>query len=127
MDSNFQFNAHIPLNGQITNRVISVIVSEGQSTRNLEISTGPDNFIKINGLSSNFKISGVEGGFEGKTITLYNSTSYNMTIANNCNLCQNSDRILTLTGNDLVSNGTGSVTMQYDGVSNVWIIISAKL
>jgi len=117
-------NTTIDINGDIATRMAIYNASNGTSNN---ISIPSNSFIKITGPSSSFTITGISGGYDGKIVTLYNSTSQNMTISNSSGSSSSANRILTLTGSNLVTSGTGSVTMQYDSVSSRWIVIASTL
>ena len=120
MDQQLQPNFSLPVNMVHVNS--SVLISN--LPQNFVV--GADNFIKIAGINAPFVLSGITEGTESKLITVYNSTSQNMTIINNCSDCAPSQRILTLAGNNITYSGIGSVTFQYDAKSHIWILVSAK-
>jgi hypothetical protein len=93
------------------------------STNNLDISG--KSYVKLNnGSSSNFTITGIVAGTDGQIIVVQNSGSGNMTIRNSNNSSSASNRIITGSGSDFVTSGTGSVTMIYDGDQSRWVVIS---
>jgi hypothetical protein len=97
-------------------------------TNNNNIDIGSSSFIRISSPTAAFTINGfVPTTYtDGQVITLYNATSQNMTIANNGSGA-NASRILTLTGADIVTTGTGSVTMIYSSTDSKWIVTAYAL
>jgi len=93
---------------------------------NPDCDMGSGSFIKIIGPTAGFSISGIAGGYDGKIITIYNSTANNMTILNDATSIE-ANRILTLTGIDLYTTAAGSMTFQYDAEAARWILISYQL
>ncbi|MDR3705743.1 MAG: hypothetical protein P4L28_07560 [Paludibacteraceae bacterium] len=93
---------------------------------NADCDMGTSSFVKIIGTTAGFSISGVAGGYDGRIITLYNSTANNMTILNDATSIE-ANRILTLTGIDLYTTAAGTITLQYDAESARWIIIASQL
>ena len=115
-----------------TNWIHCSCTSTSMSTYTAVNGTNPDcdmgtsSFVKISGPSAGFSISGVAGGYDGKIVTLYNSTVHNMTILNDVT-STDANRILTLTGIDLYTTAAGSITLQYDAEISRWIIIASQL
>jgi hypothetical protein len=101
---------------------------------NIDILTSPIDDLNTNGYSflkitsstpGNFQITGIAGGTDGKTLIIYNSTGYNMTIKN-AGTAPVANQIYTLSDADLVTTGQGSVTLIYDGQDQKWIVTSFK-
>jgi hypothetical protein len=120
MDQPLQPNFSIPVN------MVHINSSTLITNFSQDFIVGCDNFVKIAGINAPFVLSGITEGTESKIITVYNSTSQNMTIINNCSDCPPSQRILTLAGNNITYSGIGSVTFQYDAKSHIWILVAAK-
>jgi len=88
-------------------------------------SMGSITYLKANNGSTNsFTISGVGAGTDGQMIIIQNSGSGNMTIQNLNTGSSAANRIVTGTGSDLTTSGTGNVTMIYDGTQGYWIVTS---
>ena len=90
--------------------------------------TGPTAAFSIGSLGVLNAFSPVAG--DGASVTLYNTTAFNMTIVNNN---ANSggfwleSGILTMTGANLVIPGPGSVTCLYDTTQSRWIVTSSSV
>jgi|GEM_PF-856403 len=99
-------------------------LSNGNNNHNLNV--GNTSFVKITGPSNNFTISGIAGGADGRTITLYNASTENMTIANDSNSSTAANRIYT-NGNTITTTGNGTVTLMYSSSDNRWIVTAYTL
>ena len=80
-------------------------------------------FARITGPSAVFNITGIRGGADGKVAILYNTTAYAMTITNNATSTA-ANRILTNTGSDVATTGTGIVSLIYSVTDSRWILLS---
>lgn len=86
-----------------------------------------NSFIKITGPTAAFTVHGLAGGSDGKIIHIYNATGQNMTIANASATEVNiANRILTLTGANENTTGTGIVTLIYDSAASRWIVLNVR-
>tara|TARA_R110001599_G_scaffold300531_1_gene505713 strand:+ start:67 stop:570 length:504 start_codon:yes stop_codon:yes gene_type:complete len=88
-------------------------------------------FVRITGPSGVFNITGItkpakagNNNPDGTIIILYNTTSQNMTITNNSGSSTAANRILTNTGSDVATTGTGVVTCIYSVTDSRWILLS---
>jgi len=75
------------------------------------------------GPSAVFNITGIRDGADGKIAILYNTTAYAMTITNNATSTA-ANRILTNTGSDVATTGTGIVSLIYSITDSRWILLS---
>jgi hypothetical protein len=89
---------------------------------NNNIIIGARSFVMINGPAGAFTITGISGGVDGKMVILYNNTGFNLTIADNSPLSLPQNRILTMSGANQSTVGTGNVTLIYDATAMVWVI-----
>ena len=80
-------------------------------------------FARITGPSAVFNITGIRDGADGKVAILYNTTAYAMTITNNATSTA-ANRILTNTGSDVATTGTGIVSLIYYITDSRWILLS---
>ena len=80
-------------------------------------------FARITGPSAGFNITGIRDGADGKIAILYNTTAYAMTITNNATSTA-ANRILTNTGSDVATTGTGIVSLIYSITDSRWILLS---
>jgi hypothetical protein len=116
-------DAALVVNGAVAVRRSNVAFANGANTN---MNVGDFGFIKITGPTGAFSVTGLTGGVDGRIVTLYNSTAQNMTITNDATSTA-ANRILTLTGANIVTVGTGSVTLQYDSHGSRWIVIASQL
>jgi len=114
-------DAALVVNGAVAVRRSNVAFATGV---NSNMNIGNFGFIKITGPGGAFSVTGLQGGVDGRIVTLYNSTTQNMTITNDATSVA-ANRILTLGFTATV--GTGSVTLQYDGQASRWIVIASQL
>ncbi len=75
-----------------------------------------------------FTITGLSGGKDGRIVTLYNTTTQNLTIANNSSSSTTlGNRIYTLTGADLTTPaGPNIIHLQWNANVSRWIIIGGQ-
>ena len=83
-------------------------------------------FIRVTGPTGAFSISGITkpDNPDGRVVILYNTTSQNMTITNDATSTA-ANRILTNTGSDVATTGTGIVSLIYSVTDARWILLTA--
>ncbi len=81
-------------------------------------------FVNFDSAPSDFTIYGIADGVDGKILRLYNSTTYNMTLANETGFNTAANRILTMSGGNISTVGDGVITLQYSGSEQRWIVVS---
>jgi trimeric autotransporter adhesin len=114
----------LDINADLAYRQKEVTIINGV---NNDVAPSVYSFIKINGPTAAFSISGFSGGIDGKILTVLNLTGQNMTIVNQTSSTSLAvNRINTLTGVDYVTVGNGSVTMQYSAADNRWMVIATR-
>ena len=116
-------NTTADIEGDLALRAGSFVASNGS---NNNINIGQRSFVRITGPAAVFSITGIAGGYDGKMVILYNTTAFAMTIANESANSNAGNRILTMTGVDEVTVGTGCVTLIYDVTGQRWIVTSLK-
>ena len=99
---------------------------------NNNIASPGKSFVRITGPTGVFNITGITAPIkspvtnpDGTVIILYNSTSQNMTITNDSSSSTAANRILTNTGSDVATTGTGVITCIYSVTDSRWIMISS--
>jgi hypothetical protein len=90
---------------------------------NSDVGLPKKSFARITGPSSAFSISGIRDGTDGKIAILYNTTAQHMTITNDATSTA-ANRIYTNTGSDVVTTGTGIVSLIYSVTDSRWILLS---
>lgn len=97
---------------------------------NAGVSFGATSFAKVaSGPGGAFTINGIvpESPSEGQTLTIYNATGFNMTIANDSGVDPTpANRIYTNTGSDISTTGNGVVSLIYDIDAARWIVTSIQ-
>lgn len=103
----------------------SALVIPNGSTNN-DLNPGSGNFIRLSGSSSNFDVTGIDGGVDGKILVIYNTGGGHMRLKNENAGSAAENRILTLKagGGDASTNAQGAITLAYDGTAQRWIVIS---
>ncbi len=69
-----------------------------------------------------FSITGIDGGVDGRILTLINTTAYEMTLVNESALSTDVNRILTSNAEDVVIGAKGAVTLQYSPSEQRWFV-----
>jgi len=112
----------------VTTKILRLSVAQfiGVNGVNNNLSLASASFIRINTPTANFSITGMAGGLDGRMLVLFNSTTYNMTIANNSGSSLLANRILTGTNADIVTVGQGAVTLIYSVNDFRWIVTSLQ-
>jgi hypothetical protein len=140
--TNFDSRAGINVDSMSINRFVTPFTA-------LTVANGTNNnlvipattFFRISAPTSTFSITGiltanaiynatptlVYSALDGQQVVLYNSTTYAMTIANQSASSDAPNRIITNTGADIVTTGSGAVTLIYSKADARWVVISAQL
>ncbi len=113
----------LDINGDLALRDTTITLVNGA---NNDVFIGGYSFIRIVGPTAAFTVSGLAGGVDGKVVILYNTTTQNMTIANDAT-STSANRIYTLSGANVITTGTGSITMIYSTPDTRWIVIATNL
>jgi hypothetical protein len=140
--TNFDSRAGINVDSMSINRLVTPFTA-------LTVANGANNnlvipattFFRISAPTAPFSITGiltasaiynatptlVYSALDGQQVVLYNSTAYAMTIANQSASSDAPNRIITNTGADIVTTGSGLVTLIYSKEDARWVVISAQL
>jgi hypothetical protein len=140
--TNFDSRAGINVDSMSINRVVTPFTA-------LTVANGANNnlvipattFFRISAPTAPFSITGILTGnaiynatptlvysaLDGQQVVLYNATTYAMTIANQSASSTEPNRIITNTGADIVTTGSGAVTLIYSKADARWVVISAQL
>jgi hypothetical protein len=126
---NIGVNTNTPLgtldiNGDMVMRNGALSLSNG-SNNDINTTTARYSYYIISGPSTVFDITGLNGGVDGRMITLYNSTAFLMNIKHDNPLSAAGNRINTGTGVDFVLSSYSSVTFRYSTASSFWHIVSS--
>lgn len=117
----FEQLAVVAANGDNDN--ISIVGSSGSGAI-------PDtrSFLRITGPTAAFAITGFANGEGGHILMVYSTVSQTLTIKNEAAASAAANRILTLTGGDVVlrPNAPNIASFIYDGVGERWILMSTN-
>ncbi|MFN8285372.1 MAG: interleukin-like EMT inducer domain-containing protein [Chitinophagales bacterium] len=112
------------ISGDLALRETGIVLSSG-ANNNVDLVTKKYSFYRITGPGAAFSITGLSGGADGRVVTLYNTTSFPMTIANQNGSSTAANQIKTLDGNDMVSvAANASVSLAYDVTDQRWLVTS---
>ncbi|MBL0308334.1 MAG: hypothetical protein IPP77_01120 [Bacteroidetes bacterium] len=79
---------------------------------------------KITSIGVPLYIFSIDGGVDGKILTLYNASGQLMTFKNQDGTATAANRIITGSGSDLAIPGSGaSITLQYNGADSRWVVV----
>ncbi len=81
------------------------------------------NFL-VSGPTTNFNITGLTGGVDGREIMIYNPTSSNMTMTNESSSSTAANRITT--NGTAATNNQGAISMIYNGSTSRWLIVGSQ-
>ena len=115
-------NSRLDVNGDLALREGTAIAVVAGS--NAVALTGENSHYRLTGAAGAFAVNTLTGGNDGQLLTLINAATQTMTINNN----NAANGILTGSGVNLVSNGTGnsSVTMIYNATLARWVVKSSS-
>lgn len=89
-------------------------------------STNVDKVVfRLTGRTSNYKITGIDGGIDGRHIVLFNVSTSNMSVNDESPNSLPQNRIITLASN-VATSGQGTGELVYDGSLNRWILIGFR-
>lgn len=92
---------------------------------NAGISLGAHSYVKLSGPTAAFGIVGIDGGYDGRIVTLQKVDGFTCTVKNDSGVEPTAaNRIYTGTGADVTfTNNPGIVSLIYDGATSRWVII----
>lgn len=103
----------------------SLTLSNGLNS-NISIAANAQSNLRITGPSAGFSVGGFINPRDGQHIWLFNSTAQNMTIVNEDGSSTAANRILTLTGADVVQSGVSCAHLMYSTADSRWILVAAQ-
>ncbi len=116
----------LDINGDIALRTTDLTISNTY-TYALDVNTIKQSSYKLKGsaLLGNFILAGITQGVDGRIINLTNRINSSMEIYNEDQTAAANNRIQTGTGGTLAIYPNGTVTLQYDGEVNKWLLKGA--
>ncbi len=116
-------NTMLDVNGDVAFRELNYTTALSATNDNLAFNTGNKSaFVRIGTQSSNFKISGISGGYNGKIMMIYNASGKTMTIRHEGTGSTAANRIVNSTTDSLVFGDKGVVTLVYSATDSRWIV-----
>ena len=92
-----------------------------------DVTLSKGTFVRITGPTAAFTFTGIVKGVDGEIRVLFNSTAQNMTIANESASSTAENRVITNTGADITTTGTGVVVLLYSVNDSRWVVVSSQL
>lgn len=114
----------LDVKGDVSTAQNSITMVNGN---NNNVNVGTYSFIRITGPTDVFTVTGIAGGYDGKIVTLYNTTGFSMSVANQNTNSTDINRIMTLGAATIATSATGSITLQYSTAESRWIVIAYNL
>lgn len=116
-------NTTLDINGSLAYREGTAKNITSATTNDLAVDSM--SFYRITtSLTSNFTITGFTGGQNGRVLSLYNATSYSMTLAHQTS-SSSANQIVTGTGANITIGSGGLVTLYYNATLSKWICMSS--
>lgn len=113
-------NTRLDVQGDLALRERTIALITGQ---NNNVPTDTTTLLRITGPGGAFSISGLANGFDGKIVTLLNTTAHNLTISNQSTFSLAANRIQSGEGTIIVREN-GTITFQYSGSLSRWMVTS---
>ena len=117
-------NAVLDINGDLILRGSTLTLLNGENN-NINTTGSKYSNYTITGPTTVFYITGINGGVDGRIVTLYNSTPFLMTLKHNALQSAANNTIHTGTGIDFVLSSYSSVTLRYMTFDSKWHINSS--
>ncbi len=116
-------NSKLDVAGDLALREGAALTLSSGANNNVDLTTSKFSFYRITGPAAAFSITGLSGGTNGRVVTLYNTTSQTLTVANLNAGSSSANQIKTLDGADMVSvAANSSVTLLYNNTDQKWIV-----
>ena len=112
----------LDVNGDIILRMTTYAVSSGLD----DIDFGPYSFVRIDGATANYEITGIAGGVDGRMLILYNNSQERMRLKNESLSSQPACRIITVEQGDTDIRRYGGVILMYDDLAQRWRVIQNR-
>jgi hypothetical protein len=113
--------ATLDVTGDIATRMASMSLVNGVNNDVIS-SSDRRSIYRVVSPTAAFSITGMDGGVDGRTVTLINTTAFEMTVANESPLSTSANRILTSNGVDIIIPAKGAVTLKYSPSELRWFV-----
>ncbi len=113
--------ATLDVAGDIATRMASMSLANGT---NDDVITSSDrrSIYRVVSPTADFSVTGLDGGVDGRTVTLINTTAFSMTMVNESVSSAAENRITTSNGNNITIPPKGAVTLQYSPSELRWFV-----
>lgn len=118
-------DATLDVNGDVIYRTSDLTITDGINIA-VDINTSRYSYYRLTGPTADFTIAGITAGNDGRLLTLFNRTGFNMQINNEDAGAAVTDMIVTGTNAALTLPNKGMVNLQYDATEQKWIVKSSS-
>jgi trimeric autotransporter adhesin len=113
-------NTALDVNGDLALRITNLSVNSGLNN-NVNTSSSKRSFYRVIDATGDFTITGVDGGSDGRIVTLVNNTTFTMTLVHESSNSSPNNRFV-ISGDGIYEIlPKASVTLQYSIIDNRWI------
>ncbi len=112
--------------GDLILRSADLIAADGNNT-SVNVSYNAFSNYRVSGPTADFTIAGLSVSPEGKLVSLFNDSGFDMTLTHEDLSAIDVERILIENISLLIIPNLGSVTLQYEGTKHRWVIKSHSL
>lgn len=117
--------ASLDVVGDVIFRTVALSADDG-ITLAMDVNTNKAKSYRVVGPAADFIIGGITAGIDGRVISLFNRSGFNMQLNNEDPNATAADQIVTGTPGDLSIPNKGSITLQYDGDEGKWIVMGSS-
>lgn len=115
--------AALDVYGDIIIRSADITVADG-TTLALDVNYNRFSYYRLSGPTAAFTVAGITAGVEGRLVSFFNRSGFDMQLNNDDPAATAINRILTGTNANLIIPNKGVVNLQYDGLEQKWVVIS---
>ncbi|MBX7242736.1 MAG: hypothetical protein K1X92_13420, partial [Bacteroidia bacterium] len=126
----FDPNTGLDVVGDIALKTTAATLTGTAPNFAVNTTTTPRSYYRVSSPTANFNIlslnnpanAGGTGTVDGRVVTLYNATTFTMTLSNQNAGATAAERIITGTGANLTINAGGTVTLVYNTTDSRWVV-----
>ena len=115
-------NATLDINGNVKLARGPMVLQNG-ANNDIDISTNRFSIYEVTGTTSNYQVSGFDGGVDGRILIIYNATNNDMTVVNQ-SLSVSTSQISTGNSNNIFIKPSSTIVFRYSSGNNKWNIVS---
>lgn len=122
---NIQPKVMMDIKGGLATRSGVITLSNGT---NNNVYIGDTSYIRLSGLTGAATITGFRNGYDGKMLTVFNTTPYVVTFAHQSSSSIDTTRILNVIGQggNVAIQDSGIVDLRYDGTMSRWVMTNIR-